>query len=663
VHEAISAPQIRLLGTLAIIRDGVQLKLPASRKVRALFAYLALARQPLNRSHLCELLWDIPNDPRGELRWSLSKIRGLLDEAGHGQIVAHDDLVALDLKTCRVDVTEIMAASAEGIEKLPAERLSALSRLFTGDFLDGLDIDRSPLFDNWLAAQRRRFRAAHVAVLEHLVKRIAASEEVFPHLDKWIELAPFDRHAHVALLTALAERGRFRECDEHLAVAARQFEADEVDIAPLTAAWQALKERQSSSAAVSVSSHSVLPGDQGPTSALGAQRVSLAVMPFVELGNEAGSGTLARGLTHDIITRLAKLRGFFVIAQGSVFALAERGVASTDAAARLDVDYVTSGTLRHREDRLSVEIELAETRTGRIVWAETFDYRRDDAFLMLDEIGSRIVSGVAGEIETAERNRAILKAPNSLNAWEAYHRGLWHMYRFTRTENDRVRHFFEMALKLDPTFSRAYAGLSFTHWQAAFQHWADRREVGERALAAAGQGLIADEQDPSVHWAMGRALWLHRREDEALAELERCVDLSPSFALGHYSLAFVRSQSGDPLMAIGSADCSRRLSPFDPLLFGMLAARALAHVRLGEFEEAAAWALKGAARPNAHPTIKAIAALCLGLAGRADKGRSVVAAIRATLPSYGFDDFRTTFRFSADVEALFRQGAGRIGLT
>lgn len=170
---------------------------------------------------------------------------------------------------------------------------------------------------------------------------------------------------------------------------------------------------------------------------------------------------------------------------------------------------------------------------------------------MLEEIGNEIVSGVAGEIETAERNRAILKAPNSLNAWEACHRGLWHMYRFTRTENEQARHFFEMALKLDPTFSRAYAGLSFTHWQSAFQHWGDRKEDIARALAAAGQGLIADDHDPSAHWAMGRALWLHRRKDEALAELERSVDLSPSFALGHYSLAFVRSQSGDPLLAIG----------------------------------------------------------------------------------------------------------------
>ncbi|PJI51281.1 hypothetical protein CTI14_63540, partial [Methylobacterium radiotolerans] len=57
------------------------------------------------------------------------------------------------------------------------------------------------------------------------------------------------------------------------------------------------------------------------------------------------------------------------------------------------------------------------------------------------------------------RNRAILTPPNSLDAWQAHHRGLWHMYRFNRTDNEQARHFFEMAVRLDPTFSRAYAGL------------------------------------------------------------------------------------------------------------------------------------------------------------------------------------------------------------
>jgi tetratricopeptide (TPR) repeat protein len=286
----------------------------------------------------------------------------------------------------------------------------------------------------------------------------------------------------------------------------------------------------------------------------------------------------------------------------------------------------------------------------------------DDAFNVLDEIGNRIVSSIASEIEAAERNHAILRPPSSLNAWEAYHRGLWHMYRFTRTDNDLARGFFQMALRLDPTFSRAHASLSFTHWQNAFQQWADRDAERDLAYAAAGESLIIDDRDPAAHWAMGRALWLRGRQDESLAELERAVDLSPNFALGHYSLSFVHSQSGDPNVAIASADHSLRLSPFDPLLFGMLGARAFAHVRLGQFEEAAEWALKAAARPNAHAHILAIAAHCLALTGRIEEGQAFTASIRRTLPQYCSEDFLTTFRFAPDAAALFRVAAARVGL-
>ena len=88
----------------------------------------------------------------------------------------------------------------------------------------------------------------------------------------------------------------------------------------------------------------------------------------------------------------------------------------------------------------------------------------------------------------------------------------------------------------------------------------------------------------------------------------------------------------------------------------------MAHVRLGQFEEAAEWALKAAARPNAHAIILAIAAHCLALAGRVDEGRALAASIRKTHPQYSADDFLTTFRFAPDAAKLFRQGAKRIGL-
>ncbi|MEP6563786.1 MAG: transcriptional regulator [Mesorhizobium sp.] len=659
---------VRLLGPLTIARDGVTVTLPASRKLRALFAYLALAPHPVGRSRLCELLWDVPNDPRGELRWCLSKLRGVLDEPDRCRIETSGDTIALDLSGVFVDAAEIASAATDGVEKLDPERLQALSRLFAGDFLDGLEIDRSPHFNSWVTAQRRRFSSCHATILEHLVNNLPRDgDDVSAHLEKWLELAPFDGRAHIALLTRLARHGQFGACEDHLASAARLFQSEELDFAPVREAWRTIRDRQpgttlSARPADPASAHQA-PILLADPDASASRKASLAVMPFVEdTGIDGMRGGLADGLTHDIITSLAKLRDFFVIARGSVFALAEENIAPEDAGRRLNVDYVATGTVRSLTGRVIVAVELVEVRTARIVWAETFERRPDDIFTVLDDIGNSIVSSISAEIETVERNRAMLKAPNSLNAWEAYHRGLWHMYRFTRTENEQARHFFEIALKQDPTFARAYAGLSFTHWQNAFQRWGDRDQESAMAFESAGQSLLVDDHNPAAHWAMGRALWLRGEQEGSLIELERAVDLSPNFALGHYALSFVQAQSGDPKAAIGSSDHSRHLSPFDPLLFGMLGARAMAHVRLGQFEEAADWAVKAAARPNAHAIILAIAAHCLALAGRLDEARTFATAIRKTLPDYRADDFIGTFRFQPDATALFKLGAKRIGL-
>src|SRR5712692_10466262 len=80
--------EIRLLGKLDVLRDGRPLPLPPSKKTRALLAYLATSARPQMRAHLCELLWDGPDDPRAALRWSLTKIRPLLDEEGATRLVA-----------------------------------------------------------------------------------------------------------------------------------------------------------------------------------------------------------------------------------------------------------------------------------------------------------------------------------------------------------------------------------------------------------------------------------------------------------------------------------------------------------------------------------------------------------------------------------------------
>jgi len=652
---------LHLLGPLTIRRQERELTLPASRKARALIGYLALAPQAVPRSQLCELLWDVPNDPRGELRWCLSKLRAILDTPQSARLERRGDSIRLDLSDCFVDAVEISRATQAGVSSLPPERLRELASLFTGEFLEGLEIDRNPGFNSWLTAQRRRFRSCHTALLEQLA-RTATGDEVFRYLEQLVELAPFDQHVHEMLLNAFARRGQIREGEEHLAATARLFEAEGLDCAPIENLWRSAKARREVAPQVATAAAPEPSGSLAMHGTVAPRRASIAVMPFAAHGTTLVHGGPAGALAHDVITRLAKLRSLFVIAQGTMFALSERKIGPEEAGRILNVDYIVSGSLRRQGDRLQVNVELAETRSARIVWAEVFDQKVDNAFLVLDEIGNRIVASIATEVESIERNRAILKPPNSLDAWEACHRGLWHMYRFNKADNELAKHFFETAVRLDPTFARAYAGLSFTHFQNAFQGWAKREPEVERAFETAGQSLMADDRDPAAHWAMGRALWLSGRQDQSVTELERAIDLSPNFALGHYALAFVHAQGGDPSAAVAFSDQSRHLSPFDPMLFAMFGSRAMGLVRLKRFEEAAEWAVKAAARPNAHEHIRAIAAICLSLAERHEEARALLASIRRTRPDYRVDHFLAAFQFEPDAVALYRKGAKRLGL-
>jgi DNA-binding SARP family transcriptional activator/TolB-like protein len=710
-QPALTSPlALRLLGPLAVCRGAQPVALTTSRKVRALLAYLALSSHAVARSHLCELLWDVPNDPRGELRWCLSKLRGVVDATGAAgrlvdaagtsgrlvdaagvpsRVICDGDSVRLDLTGCSIDALQVLAATQAGLGALDAAALRALSELFDGDFLQGLDIERSAPFSAWVNGQRRRFRAAQVALLEQRVRVLApAGDESVACLEQWLQLAPFDRRAHEMLLDALARRGQLREGDEHLAATARLFDHEAQDWAPLGLAWRAAKSRHAGMpVALSAGEAFVLPGrdaraqaielrDAAPVDAAAAdavaapdapapgpaRRASIAVMPFADTSRDSAlRGGLADALAYDVITRLAKLRSVFVIAQGTVFALDERRIGAEDAGRRLNVDYVAGGTLRREAGAVSVSVQVTETRSARVVWADVFQARSGGALEVLDAIGDRIVASIANQIELAERNRAVLKAPNSLDAWEAHHRGLWHMYRFNRDDNVLARRFFERAVQLDPTFARPYAGLSFTHFQSAFLGWGERAHEVEQAYAAASRALLADEHDPAAHWALGRALWLRGELDQSLTELDTSVELSPNFALGHYTLAFVHAQSGDALAAVREADHSRDLSPFDPLLFAMLATRAMALTRLGRFDEAADWATKASARPNAHVHVLGIAAHCLALAGRDDAARATAAQIRRQVPGYGEAEYLAAFRFAPDAEALMRRGAKVIG--
>src|SRR6187431_2373674 len=105
--QAAGLLDLRVLGEFTVLRDGKCVALPPSRKTRALLAYLAVVDGPQRREHLCRMFWNTPNDPRGALRWSLSKIRRIVNVDGRDELVADRSGVALRSQAIALDLRRI----------------------------------------------------------------------------------------------------------------------------------------------------------------------------------------------------------------------------------------------------------------------------------------------------------------------------------------------------------------------------------------------------------------------------------------------------------------------------------------------------------------------------------------------------------------------------
>lgn len=167
-----------MLGPLRASQDGIALGLPASRKARALLAYLALTPRAIPRHRLCRLLWDTTTDPRGELRWVLSRLRGVL---GAARITGSEDSLRFEPTDSFVDALEVQCAARAGIATLTQARVRELVALFDGDFLEGLELEDCPEFTGWVLAQRRTFNAWRTALSSRIAEESLGDAESYDY--------------------------------------------------------------------------------------------------------------------------------------------------------------------------------------------------------------------------------------------------------------------------------------------------------------------------------------------------------------------------------------------------------------------------------------------------------------------------------------------------
>lgn len=402
----------------------------------------------------------------------------------------------------------------------------------------------------------------------------------------------------------------------------------------------------------------------GETRAPSAERTAAARRPSILIAQFTGAADpLNSGFTRDIAYGLARLRSLFVIAPATAIALAHRGKPAHQAAGILATDYVATGHLRTEGPQVHVDLELWRVQSGRLIWSETHAARSSDLHTVPGPLISLIVGRLSAEIELEECQRALREPIASLDAWQTYHLGLWHMHRFTRADNAAAQAMFERAVELDPSLASAHGALSYAHWMNAFAFHTDRAgQEQEAAYACASRGLDVDPRNPAALWSMSRALWMRKDEDAAMRTIDQAISLSPNFALARHSRSFVECQTGDPVHALADSRLAQALSPYDPWRYAMYGVEAFANARLGALDMAAAAARNLLRQPNAHVQARGLAAMVLALSGADAEAKDVIGKVRQRYPGYAYVDFLTAYHVEGDVRRGFDRAARRIEL-
>ena len=194
--------EFRVLGEFEVVRDGATVTLPPSRKTRALLAYLALSRQKHRRERLCEIFWEVPDDPRGALRWSLSKIRPVIDDPAHPRLIADRNSVELRTDTLGIDLLSAQACVRAGAGVAATCDLAQAASSFRAPLLADLDLPANNEFHSWLLSLREDARKLQRQILHALMERLGSTPDAaLPYARELVRMDPYGETAWALLIT------------------------------------------------------------------------------------------------------------------------------------------------------------------------------------------------------------------------------------------------------------------------------------------------------------------------------------------------------------------------------------------------------------------------------------------------------------------------------
>ncbi len=382
---------------------------------------------------------------------------------------------------------------------------------------------------------------------------------------------------------------------------------------------------------------------ESPRVALGhpePPRLSIVVLPFTNIGDDPQQEYFVDGVTESLTTDLSRISGAFVIGRSTAFTYKGKGVDLKQLGRELNVRYVLEGSVQRGGNRVRVNVQMIEAKTGAHLWAERFDKPIADLFDMQDKIVARLANQLQAELIAAEARRADEAAsPDSI---DLVFQGRATLNRGLSPEMlAKARGLFERALELDPDNVEALVGLGTVDGLVAIGYFADDpAPIAAAAEANLGKALALAPNHAFAHFLMGSLLCRTNRPLRGMEELDRALAIDPNLASAHGAKGFAQIFLGKPEETEAHVLEALRLSPRDALVSMWSLHVGGAKCYLGEYEAALEWLRQSIDANRSNPWAHFYFSACLAHLGRFDEAHREVEAGLAIAPAFTLGRYR-----------------------
>jgi TolB-like protein/class 3 adenylate cyclase/tetratricopeptide (TPR) repeat protein len=372
-----------------------------------------------------------------------------------------------------------------------------------------------------------------------------------------------------------------------------------------------------------------------------APRLSIAVLPFANIGGDPEQDYFVDGVTESLTTDLSRINGSFVIARNSSFSYKGKSIDVRQVGRELNVRYVLEGSVQRGGNRLRVNVQLIDAETGNHLWAERFENPVSDLFDLQDEIVSRLASTLNTQLIEAEARRAERSLhPDAMDL--VFQGRAWVNKGMAPDYMAQARGFYERALALEPGNVEALVGTAQANFAIGTNFFTDNRIEHLTAAEAAGtKALSLAPNHPRAHFVLGLVQIFTNRAAQGIAECERALALDRNLANAHANIGTAKLYLGRGGETEAHVEQALRLSPRDNAVNIWTLYVGIAKFWHGADAEAIVWLRRSLEANRNHPTAHFYLAAVLAHVGELDEARATAQAGLALNPSFSIRRYRT----------------------